>query len=370
MEVNRMQLMEPRTIDTATTLDPDALWRAVEERDRNFDGTFFLAVKTTGVYCRPTCPARTPLRRNVEFYRTPDEAEAAGFRACRRCHPRGKSIDDAQLELVQRACAHIEAHLDETLTLENLGAALGVSPYHLQRTFKRITGVSPRSWAENRRLEQVKTQLREGDEVTRALYDAGFGSSSRLYERAPQAFGMTPTTYRKGGAGMTIGYTIVDCRLGRLLVAATERGICMLSIGERDEPLVEGLTREYPMAAIGPAQGEFAEWVDALVRHLAGQEPHLELPTDVQATAFQRQVWEALRAIPYGATRSYSDVARAIGRPTAVRAVAQACATNPTAIVVPCHRVVREDGSLGGYRWGVERKRALLETEQATAHAG
>lgn len=359
-----MKVMDPAAIHVATELDDETLWRAVEERDPAFDGRFFLGVRTTGVYCRPTCPARTPLRRNVTFFRTPDEAEAAGFRACLRCHPRGESIDAARLRLVRRACEHIEAHVDETLTLEALGDALGVSPYHLQRTFKKITGVSPRAWADARRMDRVKAQLREGDEVTRAIYDAGFGSTSRLYERDP--LGMTPTTYRRGGAGMTIGYTIVDCRLGRLLVAATTRGICMISIGERDEPLVDALRREYPAAEIAPAHGEFAAWVESLVRHLAGQEPNLHLPTDVQATAFQRQVWDHLRAIPYGETRTYSQVATALGRPAAVRAVARACATNPTAVVVPCHRVVRGDGSLGGYRWGIERKRALLESERAT----
>lgn len=352
--------------ENGVRLDDELLWQAVERRDRAFDGRFFLGVKTTGIYCRPTCPARTPLRRNVSFYRTPDEAEAAGFRACLRCHPRGESIDALRLDLVRRACAYMEAHLDETLTLETLGAELAVSPYHLQRTFKRITGVSPRAWAEAQRMERVKSGLRDGQEVTRALYDAGFSSSSRLYERSPDTFGMTPTRYRKGGIGMRIGYTIVDCRLGRLLVAATERGICMLSIGKEDDSLVSALTREYPAAEIAPADGSFANWVDALVRHLAGQEPNLHLPTDVQATAFQRQVWEQLRAIPYGATRSYAEVAAAIGRPSAVRAVAQACATNPTAVVVPCHRVVRSDGGLGGYRWGVERKQALLDQELAT----
>jgi AraC family transcriptional regulator of adaptative response/methylated-DNA-[protein]-cysteine methyltransferase len=273
------------------------------------------------------------------------------------------TVYEPQLELIHRACRHIEEHEEGPLTLSALAHEVGLSPYHLQRTFKRVMGISPRQYADAVRLRKLKRLLKSGEPVTGAMYDAGYGSSSRLYEHAPSRLGMTPAGYRKGGAGMNIRYTVADCSLGKLLVAATERGICAVRIGDSDETLEEGLRREYFAASIERDAEAFGPWVRTLLEHLNGHVPHLDLPLDIRATAFQWKVWEALRAIPYGSTRSYAEVARAIGQPTATRAVAQACAGNPTALVIPCHRVIREDGSPGGYRWGVERKQALLRHE-------
>jgi AraC family transcriptional regulator of adaptative response/methylated-DNA-[protein]-cysteine methyltransferase len=317
-------------------------------------------VRSTGIYCRPSCPARRPLRQNVIFYPLGDVAEREGYRPCRRCRPEEVS---AQARAVEQASRYIEEHLDRNVTLDELGKAVGLSPHHLQRTFKRLLGVSPRAYADALRLGTVKSELRERD-VTTALYEAGYGSSSRLYERAPGQLGMTPGTYRRGGQGMQIGYTIVDSRLGRLLVGATEHGVSAIYLGDDDAELEATLRAEYPAAEIVRDTGGLDGWVAAIVAHLAGQQPHLDLPIDVQTTAFKRRVWEALREIPYGTTRGYAEIARQIGQPTAVRAVASACATNPVALVVPCHRVVRSDGAPGGYRWGSERKAALLAQER------
>ncbi|MBI3962730.1 MAG: methylated-DNA--[protein]-cysteine S-methyltransferase, partial [Deinococcus sp.] len=268
-------------------------------------------------------------------------------------------------ELVQQACRYI-ANLEGPLTLGALSTRLGISPYHLHRTFKRIMGITPRQYAEACRLGRLKAQLKGGAAVTTALYDAGYGSSSRLYERAPEQLGMTPAAYRRGGQGMRISYTIVDCPLGRLLVAATARGICAVSLGDSDRALEAALGSEYPAAEIQQDRTGLSQWVSTLLNHLSGKQPHLDLPLDVQATAFQWQVWKKLRAIPYGSTCSYGEIAQALGQPTAARAVARACATNPVALVIPCQRAVREDGSLGGYRWGLERKQALLTQERTT----
>jgi AraC family transcriptional regulator, regulatory protein of adaptative response / methylated-DNA-[protein]-cysteine methyltransferase len=350
-----------------TALDTDTetgRWRAFEARDRGADGAFVVAVRTTGIYCRPSCPARRPRRENVAFYTDPERAEAAGFRACLRCRPREVA---AQAQLVQQVCAHIDAHLDESVTLAELSAATGVSPHHLQRTFKRALGVSPRAYAEARRLETFRARLKQDNgqvSVTDALYDAGYGSSSRLYERAPAQLGMTPSAYRRGGAGRRIGYSSAPCALGQLLVAATERGVCLVSLADSDAELLATLEREFPAAELTRDDGPLGADLRAIIQYLAGERQELDLPVDVRATAFQWRVWEALQTIPYGATRSYGDVARAIGQPRAVRAVAQACASNPVALVIPCHRVVRAGGQLGGYRWGVQRKQALLDRER------
>lgn len=342
----------------------ESWWRAVLARDSRRDGAFVYAVGSTRIYCRPSCPARRPRREQVTFFPAPEAAERAGFRPCRRCRPREASAQDAQQERVLRACRFIEANFEARLTLAALSAELGVSPHHLQRRFKRVMGITPRQYADACRLRVLKRRLRGGEDVTTALYAAGYGSSSRLYERAPAQLGMTPATYRRGGRGTRIGYTSVACRLGRLLVAATERGICAVSLGESDATLEAALAREYPNAEIHRDPTGVSRWVGALLNHLHGRQPHLNLPVDVQATAFQRRVWEVLRTIPYGATRTYGEIARAVGRPKASRAVARVCATNPVAILVPCHRVVRADGGLGGYRWGLARKRALLDQER------
>lgn len=349
-----------------TTEDQAGCWQAVAERDAAADGWFVYAVHSTGVYCRPSCPSRRPRREGVSFFELPEAAEQAGFRPCRRCHPRDLTALDPQVELVQRACHQLEA--DEQIpSLADLGAALNISPTHLQRVFKRVMGISPRQYAEARRVDRLKTGLRaDRATVTAALYDAGYGSSSRLYEGAPDHLGMTPRVYQRGGAGVAIAYALADCPLGRLLVAATERGVCVVSLGDDDAALIDALHAEYPHADIAPADpdsGALAEALAAVLAYLNGWQPHLDLPLDVRATAFQRRVWDELRRIPYGQTRTYQQVAQAIGEPTAVRAVARACATNPAALVIPCHRVIRTDGSHGGYRWGLARKAALLRQE-------
>lgn len=345
-------------------------WQAVQTRDNRSDGTFVYAVRSTGIYCNPSCSARRPRREQVIFFPQPEAAEQAGFRACRRCRPQETTVYELQVEMVQHACryieSHIEAHLEGPLTLAALGKEVSVSPYHLQRVFKRVMGITPRQYAQAYRLGQLKQQLKAGESVTTALYSAGYGSSSRLYEQAPAQLGMTPAAYRRGGKSMRIGYTIVDSPLGRLLIAATEKGICAISLGDSDAALETALFSEYPAAEIQRDGVELSQWVNILLNHLNGQQPHLDLPIDVQATAFQWRVWESLRAIPYGSTRSYGQIAQTLGDPKAARAVARACATNPVAIVVPCHRVVREDGSLGGYRWGLERKRHLLAQESTS----
>jgi len=361
------------------TDDFDHRWQAVAQRDARQDGAFVYAVRSTGIYCRPSCPSRRPQPEQVIFFLAPDAAEQAGFRPCRRCRPRETPMRHPHAELVERACRAIEKCMDDTgegrLSLDALGVAVGASPHHLQRTFKRVMGITPRAYADARRLRDLKARLKEGKDVTTALYDAGYSSSSRLYEQSSTQLGMTPGTYRHGGQGMSIHYIIVDCPLGRLLVAATERGVSAVSLGDADAPLEAALRQEYPHAAIerecdGPkgkngknASPSLARAVSAIMAHLEGSHPRLDLPVDLQATAFQRRVWQELRAIPYGSTRSYREVAGAIGRPKAMRAVARACATNPACIVIPCHRVVRTDGGLGGYRWGLGRKRELIEKE-------
>ena len=343
--------------------DDSARWDAVTRHDRSADGTFVYAVRSTGIYCRPSCASRRPRRERVVFFETPAEAARAGYRACLRCRPDEIPGVDPWVEKIRRACVYL-ANVDGHPSLATLAARLGGSPYHLQRNFKRLVGVTPREYAEACRLRRVKHHLRQGNDVTAAMMEAGYGSSSRFYERGAPRLAMAPAVYRRGGAGMNIRYAIVDSSLGRLLVAATDRGVCAVSMGASDFDLERALSREYPAAAITPDAGALGRWTSALVAHLAGQRPRLDLPLDVQATAFQWQVWNALAAIPYGETRSYREVAAAIGRPTAVRAVARACAANPVALAIPCHRVVSALGKTGGYRWGSNRKKRLLASEQ------
>jgi AraC family transcriptional regulator, regulatory protein of adaptative response / methylated-DNA-[protein]-cysteine methyltransferase len=346
------------------TITEDVCWQAVEARDARFDGIFVYGVRSTGVYCKPSCPSRRPRRPRVEFFPSCEEAEAAGFRACLRCRPRDVPGPDPRAEMVMRVCRSIEGRDGGGPSLEELGAELGVSPHHLQRTFKRLTGITPRQYAAALRLRRFKSRVKEGDDVTAAMYDAGYGSSSRLYEQASGQLGMTPATYRRKGEGMNISYAVADCYLGRLLVAATDRGVCSVQFGESDEELRAALAEEYPAADIRRDDARLGPAVESLLRHLGGAQPDLKLPLDLQATAFQTRVWEELRRIPYGATRSYGEIAEAVGRPSATRAVARACATNPVALVTPCHRVVRSGGALGGYRWGVRRKKELLRRER------
>ena len=343
-------------------LNDTARWTAVIARNRDADGMFVYAVHSTGVYCRPSCPSRRPRRDRVSFFETSAEARREGFRACRRCHPDVTGGADAWVDKIRRACVYL-ANVDGHPSLATLAARLGGSPYHLQRNFKRLVGVTPREYAEAVRLRKVKRRLRQGEAVTAAMLDAGYGSSSRFYERAAPKLGMSPSTYRRGGAGMSIQYAIVDSPLGRLLVASTSRGVCAVAMGSSDAELERALAREYPAATIAADAGALATWTNEILAHLSGRRPRLDLPLDVQATAFQWQVWQALATIPYGETRTYRDIAAAIGRPRAVRAVANACAANPVALAIPCHRVVAATGSTGGYRWGVARKKALLARE-------
>ena len=340
-------------------------WDAVVARDSGHDGEFVFAVSTTGVYCRPSCPARRPRRTNVTFFLRPEQAEKAGFRACLRCRPSSIS-GNPQSDSAKEICRYIEHHLDEPITLERLGKAFRQSPFHLQRRFKAALGITPREYADSCRLRLLKRNLQAGDNVTRAMYDAGYGSSSRLYEKTASQLGMTPDRYRRGAIAATVRYAIADSPLGRMLIAATDRGVCAIQFARTDGELLEGLKREFPFAARKPDDGGLQAWVTALLSKMAGKELNTALPLDIRATAFQRRVWTYLQSIPFGATRSYVQVAKGIGQPTASRAVARACATNPVAVAIPCHRVVREDGSISGYRWGVERKRTLLEMEQQT----
>lgn len=348
-----------------TEVEAARWWRAVRAHDARFDGRFVYGVRSTGIYCRPSCGSRRPRREQVSFFATAQAAEQAGFRACRRCRPQAVAKDDPQRMLVERVCRAIEANLDGPVTLAGLSEATGASPHHLQRSFKRLMGVTPRQYADARRMEGLKARLRRGQDVTGALYEAGYGSSSRLYERAPSRLGMTPATYRRGGKDMRITYTVVGSPLGRLLVARTERGLCAVSLGDSDVRLEARLRREFPRAELRRDRNGLAEWVSTFLQYLDGHQPRLDLPLDVQGTAFQCRVWEELRRIPYGRTRTYGEVAAAIGKPGAARAVGHACATNPVPLVVPCHRVVRGDGGLGGYGLGIARKKKLLEQEKA-----
>lgn len=339
-------------------------WQAVLERDSRFDDRFVYAVRSTGIYCRPSCSARRPRRDRVCFFGEPSAAEREGYRECRRCRAKSPRGAGAGKPLVDRALRAIATNPDGPLTLEELSARAGTSPHRLLRTFKQIVGVSPRRYQDALRLDRLKTKLRLGQAVTASLYEAGYGSSSRLYERAPERMGMTPATYRRGGTGVRIRYATADTCLGRLLVARTERGICSVSIADSDAVLEARLEREFPLARRDRDRAGLERWVRTIVRHLDGKEPRLDLPLDVRGTAFQLRVWEELRRIPYGETRSYAEVARLLGRPRAARAVARACATNPVSLVTPCHRVVRGNGELGGFGLGIERKRALLARER------
>jgi AraC family transcriptional regulator of adaptative response/methylated-DNA-[protein]-cysteine methyltransferase len=350
-------------LNVTSNLHNEQQWQAVISKDARFDGQFVFAVTSTGVYCRPSCPSRRAHRERVKFYDLPEAAEQAGFRACLRCQPQRARVHDPQIELVQRVCRLLNSSDGETVGLAELASETGVSVFHLQRTFKRVMGISPKQYLAARRFGNFKELVRKGESVTNSLYESGFNSSSRLYEHAAEELGMTPATYSRGGRGVNINYTIVDSSLGRLLVAVTERGVCAVRLADGDAELENDLRTEFPEAQIARDDAGLSETVQRILNHIDHNEPHLDLPLDIRATAFQRQVWEKLRAIPYGQTVSYGEVAKALGKPSAVRAVGRACATNPVALVIPCHRVVREDKSLGGYRWGLERKKKLLEHE-------
>jgi AraC family transcriptional regulator of adaptative response/methylated-DNA-[protein]-cysteine methyltransferase len=345
------------------TISDEKAWDAVQRRDQAFDGRFFFAVRTTGIYCRPSCPARRPLRDNVRFFDSRTDAETAGFRACRRCRPAAERGPAAAL------AARVRKLLDEHpdgITLAELARRTGLSPHHLQRVFREQTGVTPKQYLAAQRADRLRRTLKKGRDVTTATYEAGYGSSSRLYAQSDARLGMTPATYRDGGRGMEVRFTTVPTSIGTLLVALTPRGVCAVSLGDSASKLERELRDELPNAAIARADDPaLAHAVMTIVEQIEGRASRsAELPVDLVATAFQLRVWEELRRVPYGETRSYGEIAAAIGKPRAVRAVASACARNRAAIVVPCHRVVRNDGAIGGYRWGASRKRALLTRER------
>lgn len=379
--------MSSMTIPSPQSLSETKAWNSVLTRDTGADGVFVYAVATTGIYCRPSCPSRRPKRGNVRFYYSATAAERAGFRACQRCLPNNGAVSSSRTAVV-RARDYIDRAVTagggERITLERIAREAGVSAHHLQRKFKAVIGLTPAEYARARRSERLKEELRRGETVTRATFGAGYGSSSRLYERADSQLGMTPATYQRGGIGVEIEYVVAPTSLGYLLVAATERGICSVTLGDDASTLEKGLAVEYPAAARryipvdgsvlanSSASSRLARWVRQVIANVESEPGGTarDIPLDLQATAFQWKVWRELQNIPRGETRSYSEIAAAIGSPRATRAVASACANNPVALVIPCHRVLRRGGELGGYRWGVERKRQLLEKESAARKAG
>jgi AraC family transcriptional regulator of adaptative response/methylated-DNA-[protein]-cysteine methyltransferase len=355
---------EQETMKLSHNFDHESAWQAVLTRDEKFDGEFVYGVLSTRIFCRPSCPSRRPKRAGAQFFESVEEATRAGFRACKRCLPELPASTRAQR--VRAMCRMIEAH-EGAVSLKKLGEEIGGSPFHLQRLFKQTMGITPREYSQALRLGRIKTNLQNGETTMNALFDSGYGSGRALYESAPSQLGMTPATYGRGGAGAQIRFYTAPCSLGFLLVAVTEKGICSVALGDSVQQLEENLRAEFPAAHILPAEEELSSWVQRILLFLEGREPHLNLPLDVRATAFQWRVWQELREISAGETRSYSQVARALGQPTAARAVARACATNPVALIIPCHRVVRGGGALSGYRWGLERKKKLLEQEQENA---
>jgi len=343
------------------------LWAAIQTRNADFDGAFYYGVQRTNIFCRPSCPSRKPKRENVRFFALPEAARAAGFRPCLRCKPEKTNLRDPQAALVQSVCQLIDMGIDERPHLSTISKQVELSQSHLQRLFKKLMGITPHEYADARRTDRFKEKIRVGRNVTDAMYEAVYSSSSRLYEKAAAQLGMTPATYRKGGPGLTIRYTTTSSPLGVLLVATTDKGVCSVRLGDCTEELQDELRTEFPRANIQRDDTALKAQVKVLLDYIEGERPHPDLPLDVQGTAFQKRVWEELRRIPSGHTASYGEIARRIGRPTATRAVANACAANPAAVVTPCHRVVRKDGSAGGYRWGKERKAKLQALEIKTS---
>ena len=346
----------------ATNVEVDPRWVAVRARDAGADGTFFYSVKTTGVYCRPSCAARLARPENVTFHLTQAEAERAGFRPCKRCKPEQPPLAERQAAQVAKLCRLIDSS-EEQPTLQALASQVGLSVFHTQRLFKAVTGVTPKAYAAARRAERIRAGLQAKGTVTDAIYEAGYNSSGRFYEKSHELLGMTPTKYRTGGMDLAIRFAIGECSLGAILVAATERGVCAILLGDDPEELAHDLERRFPRAQLVGADGEFEQLVAQVVGLVEVPRVGTKLPLDLRGTAFQQRVWKALSEIPVGKTMTYLAVAHSIGAPTAVRAVAQACAANVLAVAIPCHRVVRTDGDLSGYRWGVERKRKLLASE-------
>jgi AraC family transcriptional regulator of adaptative response/methylated-DNA-[protein]-cysteine methyltransferase len=353
----------PRTPALVSFATDDERYAAVARRDRSADGRFWYSVATTGVYCRPSCGARLARRENMAFHASTEAAERAGFRPCKRCRPLDASLAEQHAAAIAGACRRIDTAEGENVPLATLAAEAGLSPHYFHRLFRGVTGITPREYAAARRAERLKDALRSGGTVTHALYEAGFNSSSRMYEGADAMLGMTPGAYARGGAGVAIRHAVAQTSLGPVLVAATERGVCSVRFGESPAALEAELRAQFPQASFAPATPAFGRWVRDIAAYIDAPQGALDIPLDVRGTSFQQRVWKALRAIRAGRTASYAEIAKKIGHPAAVRAVAQACAANPVAVVVPCHRVVRSDGGLSGYRWGVERKRKLLERE-------
>jgi AraC family transcriptional regulator of adaptative response/methylated-DNA-[protein]-cysteine methyltransferase len=353
----------------AVQANPLELWDAVVGRNRRFDGAIFYAVRSTKIYCRPSCPSRRPKPENVRFFFDPDSAEQAGFRACRRCHPR-EIPGDERLEIVRKVCGAIERSIDSPPPVRQLAAELQVTAIVLQRAFRQSTGVTLKQYADARRLSLFKTSLRFGRDVTTAIYEAGYNSSSRVYESADRKLGMTPAMYAGGGPGARIRYAIAPYSAGKALLAVTDKGVCSVKLGDDAERLVHELAGEYPKADIENAGDGLSEWMSNLLKRLEGDVSLPDLPLDVRATAFQRRVYEELKRIPAGETRTYSQIAKRLGDERGRRAVARACATNNVAVLIPCHRVVRSDGGMGGYRWGLKRKEVLLAGEKQAHSRG
>jgi AraC family transcriptional regulator, regulatory protein of adaptative response / methylated-DNA-[protein]-cysteine methyltransferase len=346
-----------------TQLLEETLWKAVLNRDPTIDGKFFYGVRSTGIYCRPICPSRRPNRNQVCFFQSVQEAQSAGFRPCKRCQPQFETVPNPAKAKVLAVCRYIEAQSDRIPTLSELCSQVEMSPSYLQKVFKQIIGVSPFQYADALRSQRLKQRLQSGEEIAHAVYDTGYGSSSQLYEKAPKQLGMTPKVYQQAGKTISIVYAIAPCPLGYLLVATTDKGICAVKLGDEADKLEHILKQEFHQAHIIRDDHIHKEWIQAILGLIAGDEKHLDLPLDIRGTAFQKQVWQVLQKIPYSETRTYTDIARDIAKPQAVRAVGNACGANPIAVIIPCHRVLRSDGSLGGYRWGIERKQKLLVQE-------
>jgi AraC family transcriptional regulator of adaptative response/methylated-DNA-[protein]-cysteine methyltransferase len=355
-----------RNAERAAATLRDPRWPAVVARDAEADGGFYYSVRTTGVYCRPSCGARRPRPENVQFHATREDAERAGFRPCKRCAPNRRAMPDEHADKVVRACRMIERAIEEADAipgLAELAAHAGISRYHFHRLFRKVTGLTPKEYGSAHRERRVRARLVEGGTVTDAIYDSGYNSNARFYAKANDVLGMTPTRYRSGGAETEIRFAVGECSLGAILVAKSQRGVCAILLGDDPDSLVRDLEDRFPQAELVGGDEAFEQLVARVVGFVEAPRVGLDLPLDVRGTAFQQRVWQALREIPAGSTASYSEIAKRIGAPKSVRAVAQACGANSLAVAIPCHRVVRNDGGLSGYRWGVERKRALLEKE-------
>ena len=354
--------MSAKKTDRVAEITNDPRWASLVARDAGADGTFVYSVKTTGVYCRPSCAARRARPENVRFHATGKEAAAAGFRPCKRCKPDQPSLVEQHAEKVTAACRLIESAA-KAPSLERLAHQARMSVFHFHRVFKAVTGVTPREYARAHRAKRVRTELDRSRTVTRAIYDSGYNSSARFYEDSQDVLGMTPTSYRAGGANTEIRFAIGECSLGSILVARSEQGVCAILLGDDPEALARELQERFPRAELVGGDAEFEQLVARVVGLVEAPALGLDLPLDVRGTAFQQRVWQALREIPAGRTASYAEIAKRIGAPASVRAVAQACGANSLAVAIPCHRVVRNNGALSGYRWGVDRKRALLARE-------